>query len=153
MAFKTAKENTASLKLNQIPTGAFVDLYDFKSKKLIAEGAKLIGWKNGKGEVIPAPSVMINAAPDTTITFETYHEDTTSEMVLVKDPNGAGCFFRVVSEKDKPDTLRRVTAYASKETVAAVRASRVKEKAEETAQVSVDVTPQENTDKAKNKTK
>ena len=144
-----------SLKLNHIPAGQLVTLCDFQQKKEFARG-KLVKWLDGKGNVIPAPAVMANADPKTTIVFEVYHDVVTTDesgnetvtrnestLVLYKDPNGAGCFFRnVETDESKPAKLRRVTVYAAEGLVSEIRAAK-KAVAEQVKAETVPETEQE----------
>ena len=137
MAVK-AIEGTKSLRLNTIPAGASVSLHDFQTGKPFATGT-LSAWRNGKGENIPAPSVMKAMPADTTLDFivntenaETGETDS-AVLTLVKDPAGYGCMFRnVQTDETKEPILRRVTAYAASDVFAERDAKRKKE-AEEKA--------------------
>lgn len=120
MAFNI--DGKASLKLNRIAVGAAVVLCDYATKKAFAENAIFKGWRDGNGNEVSAPAVMKAMAQDWTMAFdlvtvsekdgETVTE--TAPLVLTKDPAGFGCMFRTVGDK-----LRRVTAYASPEVIAA----------------------------------
>ena len=135
MAFNIAGQK--SLKLNHIPAGQLVTLCDFQTKKPFGTG-KLVKWLDGNGNVIPAPAVMANADPKTTIVFDVYHDVVTTDengnetvthnegtLVLYKDIAGAGCFFRNVEpDENKPAKLRRVTVYAAEGLVSEIRAAK-----------------------------
>ena len=135
MAFNIAGQK--SLKLNHIPDGQIVTLCDFQTKKPFGTG-KLVKWLDGKGNTIPAPAVMANADPNTTIIFEVFHDVVTTDehgtetvtpnesmLTLYKDIAGAGCFFRNVEpDESKPAKLRRVTVYAAEGLVSEIRAAK-----------------------------
>lgn len=125
MAFNI--ENKASLKLNRIAVGATVALIDYPTKKAFAEMAIFRGWQDGNGNAIPAPAVMKSMDKNTTMVFGvlTENEDghyNENPLVLVKDPAGFGCMFRKVTKgegENATESLRRVTAYASPDVIAA----------------------------------
>lgn len=132
MAFNI--ENKSSLRLNSVPVGTLVDVIDYGRKKVMATGT-FGGFRNGKGEVIEAPSVMKNAPSDTTISLTLAGDNVGEpvELVLHKDPAGFGAFGRIVEGK-----WLRVTVYASTETVRAVVASKAKPEAEAEAEASAE---------------
>lgn len=136
MAFNI--EGKASLKLNRIAVGATVALIDYPTKKAFAEVAIFKGWQDGNGNAIPAPAVMKSMAQDTTMLFgvltknDDGHYDE-SPLMLVKDPAGFGCMFRKVSKGEGENittSLRRVTAYASPEVIAASKPAPTMQEAE-----------------------
>lgn len=139
MAFDIA--NRSSLRLNHIIVGQAVDLCDFSSKKVIHEGAVFAGWTAGGAE-LEAPKVLKNAPADAQMTFTAADG---AVITLVKDPNGFGAMFlratkevkvktgegeTATTETHTKEVLRRVTAYASAETISESRAARAPAKAE-----------------------
>lgn len=135
MAFNI--ENKASLKLNRIAVGATVALIDYPTKKAFAEMAIFKGWQDGNGNAISAPAVMKAMDQKTTMVFgvltknDDGHYDE-SPLVLVKDPAGFGCMFRKVTKgegENATESLRRVTAYASPEVIAASKPAPVVQEA------------------------
>lgn len=96
------------------------------------------GWQDGNGNAIPAPAVMKSMDKNTTMLFGvlTKNDDghfDESPLVLVKDPAGFGCMFRKVTKGEGENittSLRRVTAYASPEVIAASKPAPTMQEAE-----------------------
>ena len=122
MAFNI--ENAASLRLNKIPAAAGVIIVDYARKKVLAtlpQGATFAGFFDGKGNAIPAPSVMKATPQDTVMRFVNTvqgEDDTVTEetVTFTKDPAGFGCF----GYTDEAGKWKRITVYASPDVLANV---------------------------------
>lgn len=131
MAFNIAGKK--SIRLNHILPGQFFTLVDFRSKKPVFDLAQVEGWSLDGGKTfVDAPKVLKAADPNIAlhITAWTEAEDgvkRATPVTLVKDPDGFGAMFMAVTKGEGDDvktTLRRVTAYATEETIAASKDAR-----------------------------
>lgn len=137
MAFNIA--NRSSLRLNHILVGQLVTLVDFQSKKVLHENAAFRGWSLD-GNDVEAPKVIKSAPQNIEMVFDAIVDldkpltgDNLQNVILVKDPAGFGAMFLKTVKGEGDDqkvTLRRVTAYATEETIQRSKAVRNPPKAE-----------------------
>lgn len=131
MAFNIAGKK--SIRLNHLLPGQFFTLVDFRSKKPIFNRAQVDGWSLDNGKTfVDAPKVLKAASQDIILDITVWEEDEdginhATPVTLVKDPAGFGAMFMAVTKGEGVDaktTLRRVTAYATEETIKASKDAR-----------------------------
>lgn len=131
MAFDIAGKK--SIRINHLLPDQFFTLVDFRSKKPIFVLAQVDGWSLDNGKTfVDAPKVLKAASQDIILDITVWEEDEdgikhATPVTLVKDPDGFGAMFLAVTKGEGDDaktTLRRVTAYATEETIAASKDAR-----------------------------